>query len=62
MEKTIPEKFFKIAEKFYGRNAFLYKNKKSQIYSPITYKELAEMVKIFISSLRKLQIKKAIRL
>ncbi len=58
MEKTIPEKFFKIAEKFYERNAFLYKNKKSQIYSPITYKELAEMVKIFISSLRKLQIKK----
>lgn len=56
IESTIPEIFFETAGKFLNKPAFLYK--RSGVYFPITYKELAEKVKIFASALEKFGVKK----
>ncbi|MCX6759944.1 MAG: long-chain fatty acid--CoA ligase [Candidatus Nealsonbacteria bacterium] len=51
IESTIVEIFFQTADKFANKPSLLYK--KDGIYFPITYKELAEKVKIFASALEK---------
>ena len=56
MYKSIPELFFEVAEENENKTALLYK--KEGVYFPITYKELANKVKILSSELQKLGIEK----
>lgn len=56
MEKTIPEVFFKTAEKSFGKTALLYK--KGGVYFPITYRELSEKIKNLSYNLQNLGLKK----
>jgi len=59
IESTIPEIFFETAGKLGNKPALLYK--RSGVYFPITYKELAEKVKVFASALEKFGVKKGER-
>ncbi|MCX6764974.1 MAG: AMP-binding protein, partial [Candidatus Nealsonbacteria bacterium] len=59
IESTIPEVFFETAGKLGNKPALLYK--RSGVYFPITYKELAEKVKVFASALDKFGVKKGER-
>jgi len=56
IEKSIPDVFFETAERFSKKPALLYK--KDSVYFPITYKELAEKVKLFAFALQKLGVEK----
>ena len=59
MYKSIPERFFQVAEENKSKTALLYK--KEGVYFPIAYKELADKVKILSSELQKLGIEKGDR-
>src|SRR3990167_10810094 len=56
MYKSIPEIFFETVKKRGNKIALLYK--KEGVYFPITYKELAQKIKIFSAALQKLGLEK----
>jgi len=57
--QSIPEAFLEAAEKFGRHTVFLYK--KDNVYFPITYRELAEKVRIFAVGLNKFGVEKGDR-
>ena len=56
MYKAIPELFFEIAKKRADKTALLYK--KEGVYFPVTFKDLAQKIKIFSVALQKLGVEK----
>ncbi len=56
MNETIPENFFKVADKFGNKTALMHKKSGSYVY--ISYNELSEQVEIFAEFLQNIGVKK----